>query len=226
MQSQLMRALLFGVLFLLLLAAVELIHKRLRVRAEVTRKTAHFVAAASTLCFPYLFTVHWYVLALAVLFFLLLLASRNTGGLSAIHDINRDSAGSFLLPVGLYLPFLIGLRARDSFLFTLPILILAISDPLAGLVGMHFQGPRIAVFSWRTRKTWPGSSAFFGSSLLISLLAVFLEAGRVDAHLALVALCVAAAATVTELLSPLGTDNLAVPLVSLAVLWLFRHGQS
>jgi len=224
MQHEIVRALLFAAGFLALLGGVELLHKRLKLRGELTRKIAHFAATAATLSFPFLFTVHWYALAMAVLFFLLLFFSRGTRYLTSINDIDRDSAGSFLLPAGLYLPFLISLRMNDAFLFLLPMLILAISDPLAGLIGVSYRSPQIVIRSYNTRKTVYGSSAFFASSLLISVLAVSLDAGSFSLNTTAVALCVAASATLTELLSPWGTDNLAVPLVALAVLSLFRHG--
>lgn len=227
MRHQIVWAGLYGVFIVILLAAVELVHKRLGLRSEITRKIAHFVAAISTLSFPLLFDSHWYALVLAVLFFFLLLLTRKTRYLKSIHDIDRESAGSYLLPLAIYLPFLISLALGDVFLFLLPVLILAVSDPLAGLVGSSLTAgnPEIVIFSRKTRKTLWGSSAFFASSLLISVAAVSASTGRFDSKSVAIALCIAVAATLTELLSPRGTDNLTVPLVVLVCTRLLIHGR-
>lgn len=222
MQIIYMAAFLAGIFFLLYFN--DQLHKRFGIASEYTRKLAHFSATASTLSFPFLFTSHWYVLGLAIVFFLILLLSMNTRYLKSIHEIDRYSAGSFLLPPAIYLPFLISVKTGDPFMFILPVLILAVSDPLAGLAGYIFRegNPQIVLFSWKLRKTVYGSSAFFISSFVLSLIALGIDAHQIGADTIIAALFIAAASTTTELLSPGGSDNLTVPLIVILVLSLYR----
>lgn len=217
-----MLAFLVGIFLLLYMN--DQLHKRYGIASEYTRKLAHFSATASTLSFPFLFTDHWYVLALAVVFFLILLMSMNTKYLRSIHEIDRYSAGSFLLPPAIYLPFLISVKAGDPFLFLLPTMILAVCDPLAGLAGFIFRkgNPKIVFFSRQLNKTIYGSLTFFISSFFLSLIAISIKTHHLGGDTLMAALFAAAATTVTEMLSPGGTDNITVPLITCLVLILFR----
>jgi dolichol kinase len=217
-----MLAFLVGIFLLLYLN--DQLHKRFGIDSEYTRKLAHFSATGSTLTFPLLFTSHWYPFVLALVFFLLLLLSMNTKYLKSIHEINRYSAGSFLLPPAIYLPFLFSVKAGDPFFFILPTLILAVSDPLAGLVGYIFKkgNPKIVLFSRQLNKTIYGSSTFFISAFFISLIALSLNMHHLGGETLLAALFIASATTVTEMLSPIGTDNITVPMMAILVLSLYK----
>jgi dolichol kinase len=217
-----MLAFLVGIFLLLFLN--DRLHKKFGIASEYTRKLAHFSATGSTLTFPLLFTSHWYPFTLAVVFFLILLLSMNTKYLKSIHEIDRYSAGSFLLPPAIYLPFLISVKAEDPFFFILPTLILAVSDPLAGLVGYVFKegNPKIVLFSRQLNKTIYGSSAFFISAFVLSLIAMNINTHDPVGETLMAALFVAAASTVTEMLSPGGTDNITVPMIVILVLSFYR----
>lgn len=217
-----MLAFLVGIFLLLFLN--DQLHKRFGIASEYTRKLAHFSATGSTLAFPFLFTSHWYPFVLALVFFLILLLSMNTKYLKSIHEIDRYSAGSFLLPPAIYLPFLISVKVGDPFLFLLPTLILAVCDPLAGLAGYIFKegNPKIVLFSRQLNKTIYGSSTFFISAFILSIIAMSINSQHLGGDTLMAALFVAAAATVTEMLSPGGTDNITVPMIVILVLSLYR----
>lgn len=223
MWTQIALTALFLVVFLLLLWFVELVYKRFKLPGELTRKLAHFIATLSTISFPYLFSDHWYPLALAIIFFLLLFFSRNSRHLRSIHDIKRISTGSYLLPVAIYVTFLIAHQLDDRFLFILAMMILAVSDPVAGLLGMNVNGynHEIVLFGKRMGKTWLGSSAFFISAFLLSLFAFYYHRQQLDLHSLGFSALVALTATLAELMSPKGTDNLLIPLSVLFVLICF-----
>jgi phytol kinase len=223
MGNQLFLALVFLVSFVSLLVFTELIYKRLEFKGEVTRKFAHFTATLSTVTFPYMFTDHWYVLALAVFFFILLYISKSRTRLKSIHDINRKSAGSYLLPVAVYLTFLISLKMGHRFYFILPVLILAISDPVAGILGLNINqfNHKIVLMGHEFQKTTLGSSSFFISSFLISLIALYYHRMVFDAKTFWLALIIAVAGTLVELFSWWGTDNLFIPMSVLLMLVIF-----
>jgi phytol kinase len=213
MVNQLVISLIFLTGLLLLLIFNEMIYRRLGLTGEITRKFAHFTATLSTISFPFLFTDHWYVFALAVIFFTILLFSRKTRYLDSINKIDRVSAGSYLLPVSIYITFLISSLMEDKLLFILPILVLAISDPAAGLLGVNVKrfNHRIRIFSRDLHKTWLGSAAFFISSFFISILTLYYTRLQFDTVTLAVSISVAIVSTIIEMFSTRGYDNLFIP---------------
>ena len=170
MKSQLAVAIIYLIAISLLLIFNELIYRRLGLKGEITRKFAHFTATLSTVTFPYLFTNHLYVLVLAFIFFVLLFISRNGTQLKSIHGIERKSIGSYLLPLSIYLTFLISSLTGNKFMYILPIMVLAICDPVAGILGINLKknNHEIKIFGINTGKTVLGSGSFFVSCFFIS----------------------------------------------------------
>ena len=223
MDNQLGLAVIFLIAFSLLLTFNEMVYRRLGLNGEITRKFAHFSATLSTITFPYLFTDHWYVLALAVIFFVLLFISRKTTHLKSIHDIKRISIGSYLLPVAIYLTFLVSNLMNDKFLFILPMLVLAICDPVAGIMGINLQGYnyKIRIFNRELQKTWLGSISFFISCFIISIIALYFNHMNLSLETFWLSAIIAVVGTIVEILSWKGSDNLFIPMSVLLVLVLF-----
>ena len=201
----------------------ELIYKRLGMEGEFTRKFAHFAATLATLPFPYIFPSHWYVLVLALIFGLFLLVTWRNRQLGSIHSIERKSWGSYLLPLSIYLTFLISDLTGNKFIYILPMLILAVCDPLAAILGMNIKkmNGMINIFGKPILKTWIGSGTFFILSFVISLIALYLHLAVLDLKTFWLALSVAITGTLAELISWRGIDNLTVPLSVALVLLLF-----
>ncbi len=209
----------------LLLVFGEIIYRRLKIKGEISRKFAHFVSTLSTLTFPYIFFSHWYVLALAFIFFIVLLITRNGTMLGSIHDIERKSMGSYLLPLSIYLTFLIADISGDRLLYILPMLILAVCDPLAAVTGMSFEknNHKIKLFGFDTAKSIFGSGAFFISAFIICLIAFYFRNNAIDGPVILLSLIIALTSTTGELFSWRGSDNLTVPLSVILVLGIFNQ---
>ena len=166
----------------ILLIFNELNYRRLKVKGEITRKFAHFTATLATVPFPYIFTSHWYVLILAAIFFVVLFATQFCKQLKSIHDIERKSVGSYLLPFSIYITFLISCLLDNKFLYILPMLILAVCDPMAAILGMSTKknNGKIKLFGIKTTKTVIGSCAFLVTSFIISLIALYFHRGVFD----------------------------------------------
>lgn len=222
MGTQIGLTIIFLFAFAMLLTFNEMVYRRLNLKGEITRKFAHFTATLSTITFPYLFDDHWYVLALAIVFFVLLFASRNHSYLRSIHDIDRISVGSYLLPAAIYLTFLVSHLLNDRFLFILPILVLAICDPVAGILGINLQqyNHQIRIFNKTLQKTWLGSASFFVSCFIITIIALYFNQEKLDLKTFWLAIIVAFVSTLTEMFSWKGSDNLLIPLSVLLVLLL------
>ncbi|MGQ7868585.1 diacylglycerol/polyprenol kinase family protein [Sunxiuqinia sp. sy24] len=208
---------------ILLLAFNEINYRRFKLKGEITRKFAHFTATLATVPFPYIFPSHWYVLVLALLFFAALFITQYSKQLKSIHDIQRKSVGSYLLPLSIYVTFLIANLMENKFIYILPMLILAVCDPMAAILGMNLKtyNGRIKLFGRKLDKTWLGSGAFFATSLIISLIALYFHWELFNLKTFWLALTIAVVSTLAELISWRGSDNLTIPLSVVLILVLF-----
>jgi phytol kinase len=189
----------FGLATLVLvgiMALLEVAVRRLGAGAEATRRVAHVVACLYGLFSHAVLPLGLFVVACSV-FVLALLASRRLSVLRAVHTTRRRSLGEVYLPAGIIIAALAAtLAPDDDRVFLAAMLVLALADVAAGVVGDLLRSPS---------KTRLGSLAF-----LVVTLAVTLACGFTPLLCALVAV----AATVTERVSSRGTDNLTVPLVT------------
>mgnify|MGYP000604465814 CR=1 FL=1 len=204
----------------LLLIFNELVYRRLNAQGEITRKFAHFSSVLATIPFPYIFPSHWYVLVLALLFAAVLFYTMNGKQLNSIHDVERKSIGSYLLPLSIYVTFLISSLMENKFLYILPMLILAISDPMAAILGINIKNynGRIKLFGRKINKTWLGSGAFLVTSFVVSIIALYFHREVFDLKTFWLAMLMAIVTTLAELLSWRGSDNLSIPLSGILVL--------
>jgi phytol kinase len=215
MNEQLLYFLLFMSIFLLLVVATYWLHERFEIQTETTRKFLHVSGGLLALCIPLCFTSHWWVLGICALAFILLLVTYLKKWLPAIHRTKRHSIGSVIFPLPVYLCFLVAENYNNPLLFFLPVSFLTISDSVAEWSGKKWGRPS-ETFS-RNGKTGAGSAGFAISSVILSIAwGVFFSLPVMQ----LVVLCFTCTimATIAELISTHGWDNLTVPLVTVAVL--------
>lgn len=210
---------------ILLLAFNELNYRRMKVKGEITRKFAHFTATVAVVPFPYIFSSHWYVLILALVFFAALFVTQYAKQLKSIHDIERKSVGSYLLPLSIYITFLMSNLLDNKFIYILPMLILGICDPMAAIVGMNMKrnNHKIVIFGIDTGKSIYGSGSFMITAFMISLIALYFHRGAFDFTTFWVALVVAIVSTLSELFSWRGSDNLTIPVGTALILLLVLY---
>ncbi len=190
-----------------LFVVAELIHRLMKVPTERTRKLTHVGAGFVVLGVPWLLDSHWTVLALSLSFFGLLALGKVTGLLGSIHRIRRRSGGAYYYPFAVYLLYL--LAAGDPFFYVLPILVMALSDTAAALVGQRFGQRSYRVMDGS--RTLEGSSTFLGLTFLLCLGAFALDGRAGWPGILLLTLVVAVVATAVEAVSVRGADNLLVP---------------
>ncbi len=185
-----------GACFLTLLFLIERVSGVFRFPNEIWRKTAHILAVAYATVLVYYFSdTVFYVLALVFQSFILL--SYKYQWLKSVHGVERRTYGEVLLPVGVVL---CRMFLGDGPEFLAGILVLGISDPLAGIVGHWYD---------KKGKSVVGSSAFFISALVIFVI------GPVAMSIPL-ALVAALFITLVERFSGRGFDNLTIPLTVIA----------
>jgi len=198
--------------FLMLFGFAEFLYHQKKVPAEWTRKIVHIGTGIITLLFPVLLQNHWQVLFLCGSFLVILLLSLQFNLLPSINNIGRFSYGSILYPVVVYGTYLAYAYAgKGLIIFYLPILILAICDPVAALTGRRY--PFGGYLIGENKKTISGSLAFFTACILITLTTFYnlpsapMEAG----NYILFSLLISVTATVSEAIGIRGTDNFTIP---------------
>lgn len=217
--------------FSALFATAEVLYRWRGVPAEYTRKLVHAGTGLLTLLFPILLTSHWQVLLLCGSFALILWSTQRIGMLPSIHAIRRTSHGSICYPTVVYLVFgayewvsAHGTSTVPALLyFYIPILIMALCDPMAALIGRKWPVWKFRVGAGT--KSLAGSAAFFlmAFSLAAMLLLMFQTNGWANHQIPAIALTLGAATCTAEALTPNGFDNLTIPLVAWITLYTISH---
>lgn len=206
--------------FLALFGSAELLYHKFKVSAEITRKYVHIATGLLTLLFPILIENHWLVLALCGSFLLILQLSLRFNKLPSINGVTRVSKGSVLYPVVVYGCYLVYSHYHTLTLFYIPILVLAISDPVAALVGKTW--PKMPFTTFGHQKTVSGSLGFLLTAFAISFLVFFFDNSYSVQYPLLLAGSIAIGSTLAEAISHKGYDNLTIPGSVLLVLLLIN----
>lgn len=209
----------FGALF----ASAEYFYHKRKVEAEYTRKYVHIVTGLLTLLFPALVQNHWLVLGLCTSFLVILLLSLRLELLPSINAVGRQTMGSILYPIIVYSCYLVFQKYDQFMFFYIPILILAICDPVAALIGRKWPKGQYKTFGHT--KTMSGSLAFFAVAVAICM-ALMVGVEEIPFQVALfVAVSVGVFTTIAEAYTHKGFDNLSIPLVAVLVLIFFEKMQ-
>ena len=176
------------------LAVNEVVARRRPPPPEVSRKIAHVGSAVLAALSCLWLDFRWYVL-IGLLFSAALVLARRYLPLRSLSSRAEGSWGDLLFGVGVALA---GLLADNAIVFVLAVLILGLADTAAYVVGRR----------WPIRTIVLGRSVGGALAFLVTAFLITLPAGPVPA------LVVALSCTVTELVSPRGTDNLTVPAIA------------
>ncbi len=207
-------------LFLLLFAVAELLYHKAKIRADYTRNLVHTGTGLLTLLFPVYFTHLWQVIIICMAFLLILVISMRYKLLPSINAVSRTTAGSVLYPVivtGVFAFYLFMARRFTHYhpylFFYMPVLIMAVADPVAALAGNYFSRRAPG-------KTIIGSVAFFMTAFVISFF-LFYFLGNILLTVGLVfSFFISLATAITERVSTRGWDNFTIPAVTALLLYL------
>ena len=220
MNWQLIFTFLFIIGYLSFLFFIEKYYKARNIKSEYTRKFAHVFATISSLSFVLIFHSHWYILIIGIIFFLLLFIGKRKNKFNSIDSVKRDTSGSYLLPIVIYVLFLIYTTFDNSLYYVLPMLILGISDPIAGLSGTYYKSKtkEIKILTYNLNKTYLGSSLFFISTLFVSFFTLYFYNFSLE-KIIFLTLILSFVNTIVEMISSKGLDNFTVPIVSFIILY-------
>ncbi len=220
MAKEIINTILLVIMFLSLFAIAEILYHRFNVKAENTRKIVHIGTGLIAMLFPILLQSLWPVLLLCASFGLILLLSQRMHLLPSVNAIKRVSYGSLLYPVAVYICFLAYQHFHNLLFFYLPVLIMAICDPVAALAGSRWPLGRFKINN--SNKTFIGSLAFFISSftLTIALFYFFSPEMFEPKKALLMSFLIAFSTAATEAMSSKGIDNITIPICVLIILTL------
>ena len=186
---------------------------------ELKRKALHISVGLTALSFPLFLNAPWMIITALGLVVAWLMAVRLIPALrrhfgAVLHDIRCESLGE------IYFAFSIAglmlLTQNEPMLFVIPMLILALADAFAAIVGKVFPiGPLAGI---ARGKTAAGCTAFFIVAFIVSYWALVAFAELQTTHALMVATGLAVTTCVTEAISRRGIDNLFVPAMAYLIL--------
>jgi phytol kinase len=193
------------------------------VRKEWGRKIIHVLVGVQVAFWPWLLSFKQ-IGSITLLFIIVVVLSRRLKLFKAILDIDRTSAGDVLFAVGIAAAAFL---TNDKLIFCIAILHMAIADALAALVGKKY-GKKSRYRILGAEKSITGSVVFFAISFVLLMTYWNLhQLGNsiviaLDKQLlyAMISNLVALSLSVIEALSPYGTDNVTVPIVTVVLLRL------
>ena len=188
---------------------------------ESIRKWVHLLVGIMVAASPLLFKTNLQPAILAIIFIILNGLALKKEEFKGIHSQERKTYGTLYFPIA-YLCLVIGFWEYSEFII-LSLAILAVSDPLAAQVGQTSEKPKPFTI-WYDGKTVQGTIAFFISAFAIIYMGSQILYDHSNNYLLGLALFTACGATVAEITSCQGSDNISIPLVSmLFMIGYFRH---
>jgi uncharacterized protein (TIGR00297 family) len=210
-----------GLFLALLIAISELMQKKFPDYQEGTRKLVHILTGLLVALTPYLVQSRWPLLMLGLFFVIFNAVSIQKGWLSGMHNTLRPTLGTVFYPIS-FIILLLWLWDGHRFIVVSAMLIMAVGDALAALVGRHVRKPHLYSLG-PEKKSWQGSITMFLTSMAIVLVCIrFCSGSSATWPVILWAAGVTAfLATACEAISFNGSDNLTVPLGAAFVLHYF-----
>lgn len=194
--------LLVATYFLALFSVLELIARKVKLNIEVSRKLAHIIAGVSAAFLPLVMPFSS-IIGIALLFLVVMLVSRRAKLFRSIHDVKRQSYGELLFPLGVALTAWLFPIAH---IYTYAILIMSVSDGLAGLLGSKFGKMKYTLGS--AHKSYIGSTVFLITALVIGF----------SFSWSYSIIAISLVLTLVEAASTRGVDNVLLPPVAALLL--------
>jgi len=180
---------------------------------EILRKMLHVGMGLIVLSFPWVFAETWPVWVLAGVSVILLAVTKIPSPLQhklggVLDGVDRSSLGDIYFPISVALLF--HFSDRQPVLYCIPILLLALADAVAALIGV-FYGHRHYQATGGI-KSAEGSIAFFVVAFLSTHIPLLLFTNIGRAESLLLGLTIGLLVMIIEAVSWNGLDNLMVPL--------------
>ena len=187
-----------------------------RPSVEVTRKFVHLASGIIAIPLPWIIESPLTVALLCIGFMVLMTVSRRRGLLPSVQSVTRQSRGDIYFPLAILLTFFIAHHTQQPAYYAIALLVLAVADSSAALIGLNYGRKRFLV--QQEAKSIEGCGLFFLTTFTIVHIGLSLLTELEPAAAILSALYVALLVTCVESLCLSGTDNLFIPLSTIAIL--------
>ncbi len=181
---------------------------------ETMRKFVHLNCGLACLLFPFVVKSPYVVLGMSAAFSLLFVIGKKVDILRCLNSVKRQSRGSEYYPFAIAIIFAIS--RGYLWLYISSVLILAVADAFAALIGKKYGAIRYKVAD--SEKSLEGSLFFWIIAFLAIQLPMLLLSGLPPVTCILTALLVSFMLTCVEAVSVRGSDNIFVPVIACYVL--------
>ena len=188
---------------------------------EVNRKLVHILTGVLIFFTPFFFVSSKPLILMAVIFIGVNYFGVKTEKLKGMHNTQRQTYGTVYYPISFLLLVLLCWKNYKTAIM-LSMLVLALSDALAAIVGENLRNPH-EYRLWEDKKSLEGSAVMFVTTFLIVFILLpiidYLDGMTVSlATAGWIGLATGIFATVLEAISSGGSDNLTAPLGAAFVL--------
>jgi len=223
----------------IILTIADVSRKKMNLSSDVSRKIVHLFAGAAVWTVPYY--PHPWVATFVALLFVLMLGMANTErfgrffeAMARPEDLEHGSVrGQFWYAVSITILTAIFTFTGNAGIYFIgggAIMIMMLGDGMSAPIGMKYGANHTKVI-FGSKRSLQGSLALFvfgfiGALIafwwfgIFSLVTPIFTPGAGYVNMILLAFIGAAIATIIELVSPKGTDNITLPMVSCVVMFL------
>ena len=204
----------YFVTILFLVGLSEITLKKKWFSPQANRKLVHCIVGLATSSAPFIFTNNIQAITLAIIFIVVNAVTLKQDLFKGIHSQERFSFGTVYFPIAYFI--LLSFFWNYPEFIIISMIILAISDPLAAIVGESSKAPNNFTI-WEDIKSVQGSIAFFVSTFIIVFTASNFFEINISSPLYF-ALFVSLGATLGEMVSDSGSDNVSIPVLSILLM--------
>ena len=206
----------FAIITLIIMS--EFFFNKKTTTSNFNRKLIHILVGCFASFSPLFFSSNLPSIALALIFIFIDIINVKYQLLKSIESINKLSMGTIFFPIS-YLIFSLFFWNYTEF-FILSFLILSIADPLASIIGENINEPKVYRV-WIDKKSIEGSITFFTTSFLILYIGSYLLLPYSLSYILCFSFFIASSATIAELISARGSDNISIPVTSILLMIAF-----
>lgn len=185
------------------------------VSVDNTRRLVHVGVSLFLVATPYVFSSPFPVYGLAGLFVVVNATALSKNWWAGIHRARSQSVGTVALPLAAIVALAATWTITDARvpIFQAAFLVLAISDPLASVVGQRWGRS-----NWIGNASWAGSGAFLGSAFVLLTVVLLSSTSWPITRILAESVIIALVSALVEAICRGGWDNLFVPVAVILIL--------
>lgn len=201
------------VLVFVIIGLSTVLQKKGILKDEGARKFIHIGVSNWWILAMLFFDNVWFAIVPPITFIILNYASYKMNLIKSMERSGNGNLGTVYFPISLLILVIVSFGVlKQPEIGAIGILILGYGDGFAAVIGQKYGKHKL-----KFNKSLEGSLAMFVASLVVSLIILFIYQGNSAFYLAPL---IAILATVIELYTPKGLDNLTVPLSNSLVYYL------